>query len=586
MIALISPMGLILASWLILFLMFSGLGFIVQRFLNQAVDSGTLWLDSFWFGWAFSLLILQLWHFVFPVNDVILIIFLLIAGVSIVLHRQSLVQVLKRLKNYRLFLILFSIVLLWLANRAIDMPTAFDTGFRDMQAVMWINTYPIVPGLNNLFSSLAFNHSVYLYDALLDVSVWSGRAYHIATGLLFVVFLAQAIWSAVQLYYHRDGAGVRWSWILMTLMIPYLLFQTIGRGGITHFLTDTPVEFLGILSVAYVLDFLQFDDGDRYSIRKIAILVLTGFTVKQSFIILGISLLVLVFLVWLRRVGHQRDVGGFARLWLPLIAYGLLVGVPWMARGVVTSGYIAYPQSIGRFEVDWAEPPELIEDRQEMLATNTRLRYGDPNEVLSSWDWVVPWFEHVSSKLFEFVFPVGLSFLALVAYLLGRSRSREDKSNSKVGFWIVLPTTIMIMVWFLSAPNIKYIQYVLWVQVAVLVILAVLAWSQISWGWRIHAVFAVAGLSFLYAIYIVLVTQAFPLPAGPDDGFYPRPVPPIKVVDTQSGLELNVPDSRIKQCWNIPLPCTPTPRTRVFERVPGDLRHGFGLVPKELSSTE
>jgi hypothetical protein len=587
MVELISPMGLIFVSWLLLFLMFSGLGLFVQRFLNQHITSGTLWLDAFWLGWALSLLILQLWHFVFPVNELILAIFMLIGFLSLVVHRHQLLPIIRRLKQYRVFIVIFSLLILWLSNRAIDMPTAFDTGFRDIQAVMWIDTYPIVPGLNNLFASLAFNQSVYLYDALLDASIWSGRAYHIATGLLLVVFLAHATWSAVQLFHHRDGQGLRWSWILLTLLIPYILFDTIRRGAITHYLTDTPVDLIGFLCVAFVIDFIQFyrvnEPPNTYPIVKIAILIVTGFTLKQSFIVFGLGLGVLVFIVWIGRGGFRCGVMGFLRIILLVIIYGLLMCVPWMARGVVTSGYIAYPQSFGRFEVDWAESPKLIAERQEMLATNTRIRYGDSDEVLSSWDWVRPWLRDSISNLFEFSVPVSLSLLLMILYGVGRFRHRTEQFELSIGVWVLLPMLVMMVVWFLSAPNIKYIKYILWINVAVLAILNLLVWSEIKWQWRIYSVLSVLMIGLLYIAYLIVAMRGFPLVAGSDNGFYVRPMPPIKIVEIQNGATINTPDSHIKQCWDIPLPCTPTARTRIFERVPGDLRHGFGLVPKDTS---
>lgn len=114
-----------------------------------------------------------------------------------------------------------------------------------------------------------------------------------------------------------------------------------------------------------------------------------------------------------------------------------------------------------------------------------------------------------------------------------------------------------------------------------MMILALLAWYRVAWHWRVYSVFGVTGVGLLYCGYMIIALQAYPLPAGPDNGFYVRPMPPIKVVVTQSGAEIHTPDSHIRQCWNIPLPCTPVPHTRIFERVPGEMRHGFGLKPKD-----
>jgi len=588
MFALITAMGLILGSWFVLFLMFSGVGITFQRLLGRQAMTGTLWLDSFWLGWGVVLLFLQLWHFIFPVNDLVFLLIFVSGIVSLYVYRHALMPIVRRLKQYRDFLMGFGILMVWLASRAIEMPTAYDTGFRDIQAVMWIDTYPIVPGLNNLFSSLAFNHPSYLYNALLDVSVWSGQSYYISTGLLFGVFAAWSVWSGVQLYRTQQQVNsVRWSWIVGLLLLPYVLFYTVRRGGISHFLTDTPVDLIGFLCVIYLLDFLQYyrlpDHDNRYLIWRLAFLISIGFTLKQSFIVFGLALGVLVFVVWIARGGLRHGVGRLVRIGLPVVLFGLVAMVPWMARGVVTSGYIAYPQSIGRFEVDWAEPQRLIEERQQMLATNTRLRYGDPDEVLSSWNWVEGWLRTLISEYIDFTLPVGLTILALGVYIVGALKNHNRKSQWAIGLWVLLPMVVMMVVWFFTAPNVKYIRYILWIDATIMVMLAVLVWTQIRWRWRVYAIFAVWGICMLYFAYLVVATAVWmPIP-GENNGFHVRPQPPIKVVETNSGLELNVPDSHINQCWDIPLPCTPFPRTRIYERVPGDLRHGFGLTPRNPS---
>jgi|GEM_PF-970356 len=588
MVALISAMGLIIGSWFILFLLFSGIGISFQQILGHQLNSSMVWRDSFWLGWGVCLLFLQVWHFVFPVNDLIFLLLLLVGLTSLVIHRQALWSIVRRLKQYWKFLIFCPLLLLWLASRAIEMPIAYDTGFRDIQAVMWMDTYPIVPGLNNLFSSLAFNHSSYLYNALLDVSIWSGRAYYIATGLLLVVFGCGAIGAGLQLFrYRQDGDSIRWSWIVELILLPYFLFDTITNGGITHFLTDTVVDLIGFMCVIYLLDFLQFyripDQDNRYLIWRLAFLICVGFTVKQSFIVFGLAIGGLVFVVWILRGGLK---GGFQRLikvGLPVLAFGFLFMIPYLARGVVTSGYIAYPQSFGRFEVDWVEPERLIEERQEMLATNTRLRYGDPDEVLTSWSWLQPWLETLTADYTDFLIPLGIISLAFIVFIVGRVTNTNAKTSRSIGIWVFLPMFIMMIVWFNTAPNVKYIRYIMWINAGTMVLLSVIVWSRLAWQWRVYAVFAVWGMCMLYFVYLILATSAWSVNIGSDNGFHMRPSPPIKVYVTDSGLELNVPDSHINQCWDIPLPCTPFIRSRIYERVPGDLRHGFGLTPRNSS---
>lgn len=581
MLDLIYPMGAVLLSWLLLFLLFSGLGIIVLRLLGQRMESGTRLLDAFWLGWSLALALLQVWHFAFPVNDLLLAILAAAAAILLYSQRRAIGQIVRRLWLTPSFVLLYVLVALWMANRSLGMPIAYDTGFRDIQAVMWIDAYPIVPGLANLFSSLGYNHSVYLYDALLDASIWSGRSFYIATGLLLMVYLAFALHAALQMVRHRCGAGLRWSWIFATLTIPYVMYYTIPWGGITHFLTDTVVDLLGFLTTIYLLDFLQDRDapsGARYyGILRLAILILAGFTVKQTFIVYGLTTGVLAVVVWLRRGGaglarpRIRSLALFTGIW------ALALFVPWMIRGVVTSGYVAYPHSIGRVEVDWVLPVEHIEVRQRNLAANTRLRGVNKDEVLSSWQWLAPWLERLLRNVMTTVLPAIITTGSLCFYLAGIWRNRRHRFDSALGLYIMAPICLTLVVWFFSYPNEKYVRYIFWSCGALSLMLALFSWPKVRWRQRILVIYAVLALCLGFVMYSIIRQETWPLSAGPDDGFYAHPLPPIREFETSSGLKVNAPDSRIAQCWHIPLPCTPYPAINLTSRVSGDIASGFRL---------
>ena len=576
----LAPMAIIYLSWLLLYLMFSGLGLLVLRVLRRPVNSSSAWFDSFWLGWAISLMVMQLWHLAFPVDDSILVIFVVIATASLYTQRHALLSLTRKVLANRAFLLLFLLLMLWMSNRAIEMPDASDTGFRDIQAVMWMSNYPIVPGLNNLFASLAYNHSVYLYDALLDVSVWSGRAQHIATGLIVMAYLIHPVRALLHLHRAREAHSIRWSWIFAALTIPYILFYTVGRGGITHFLTDTPVDLIGFLVITYLLDFLQDFKPDSavddYLVYRIAILVLIGFTVKQSFAVFGICIAVFILIILLVRGGSRAGQLLTRRVFAPIATLAVIAIVPWMIRGVVTSGYVAYPMSIGRVEVEWAEPVELLQHRQERLATNTRQRYAEPGQVLSSWQWIGPWFNRIRDDVATFALPVSITLAALAMYFVGRITQSDTAERERIGLWIYLPLIVMLVFWFFTFPNYKYVRYIIWSGAGLAVLLAILAWHEIRWRTRVRGIYLVLGLCLLWGIHLVVSQGNYPLPAGPNDGLYDHFLPPIKTFETDSGLRLNVPNSHIPQCWQIPLPCTPYPRAGIYELVPGEFWRGFG----------
>ncbi len=582
MLELIYPMGSVLLSWLLLFLLFSGAGLLVLRAIGQPVATGWLWLDGFWLGWALTLAVAQLWHVAFPVNETLLLALAIIAALSLVSRRQSLGPILVRLATHRAFLLLFALLALWMSNRALGMPIAFDTGYRDIQIVLWLDAYPIVPGLGNLFSSFAFNHSVYLYDALLDVAIWSGRSYHIATGLLLMVYLAFALNAALTVLRSRADEGLRWSRLFAALTIPFFLYQTVSFSGISHFLTDTVIELIGFLTLVYLLDFLQYwRAGCRshdYLVYRLALIVLTGFTVKQSFAVFGLASALFALVIWLRRGGLRAGAGKMPRLVVPICGVALALMLPWMARGVVTSGYVAFPQSIGRFELDWTIPAEEIETRQMKLATNTRIRDGDPAVVLASWDWLGPWLREFASNVFSNVLPISLTLVALGFCVVARRHKRARRA-SPLSWWLFAPMTVMLLFWFFSAPEDKYVRYVFWGFAALSITKAVLDWEWVAWRRRLLAISAVLLLCLAYIAFLVLRQDAIFLPAGPEDGFHAHFLPTYDELQIEEGLTVNVPTG-IYQCWQIPLPCSPLPPAGLSARAPGELRHGFRIAPQ------
>ncbi len=582
MLGLIQPLGLIIVSWLWLYLLFCGLGMAVLGALRVDVVHGRQWLDSFWLGWALVLLLLQLWHFAFPVNDIIML--LVAAGAALSMWRARFVlrTLLSRLWQDKAFMLLFGACVLWFASRSIELPAAFDTGYRDIQAVMWIDAYSIVPGLGNLFASLAYNHPTYLYNALLDFGMFSGRSVYIANGLLLLAYLALALQAGLQLWRNRHHSMMRWSCIFAMLTIPYIVQYTGGRSGITHFLTDTVVDLLGFLTVIYWLDFLQDwqPSANRdYLLFRLAVIVAVGSIVKHTYIVFGLAIVALTAFIWLRRGGLAVSKRQAASLAGGLCLLAAAFALPWMARGVVTSGYIAYPFAVGRVEMDWTIPAYQIEARQRLLATNTRQRGSDPEDVLGSWDWLAPWLSRLADNFFHAALPAMISTIALLLLAAGKLGNRSG-SKSALGMWALSPLLIMLAFWFVSFPNPKYARWLFWSFAALCVLLAALEWRQISLQRRLLGAFAVCAIGLLYTAYVIVRLGNFPLPAGPSDGFYIREQPQIRIFETESGLQLNVPHYD-GQCWDLPLPCTNTPNTRVYARVPGDLGAGFAYAAED-----
>ncbi len=582
------PMTSVLASWLLLFFMFSGLGSAMLMLIGRPCSSNWLWQDAFWLGWALTLGILQLWHFLFPVDDMALLLLAAIAASAMAMQRRLLVRTIRNRSIDKPFVLIMALLALWMSNRALGMPVAYDTGFRDMQAVIWTDSYPLTPGLGNLFSSLAFNQSVYLYDALLDASIWSGRSNYIATGLLVFAYLAFAAKSAHLLCRCRELRDMRWSWIFATLTAPYVFYYTSTWGGITHFLTDNAVELVGFVSVIFLLDFLQYWRADRKAnevlVYRLAVIVFVGFTIKQSFIVFGITVSAFACLVMFQR---SRSFAGGRQLARVLLSAALIACaflMPWVARGVITSGYIGYPLTFGRVELDWTIPEDDLRQRQLNLSTNTRLRGGDQAEVLASWDWLGPWLTRFAGNFMPTLLPTLIAVAAIALHTLGRRRHVIKRLEARMTPWTLAPMLAALMVWFLTYPEPKYARFLLWSVAALAVITALQTWQPIAIRRWKFAPLAVAAACIVYVLYLIVKLGAFPLQAGPERGFHAHPPARYSEFVTTSGLTLNVPVGDAL-CWRIPLPCTPYPSPNLEARVAGQQRHGFRLSEEEATES-
>src|SRR5262249_45449477 len=133
---------------------------------------------------------------------------------------------------------------------------------------------------------------------------------------------------------------------------------------------------------------------------------------------------------------------------------GLLLMVPWMVRGVIMSGYVAYPFPYGRLPVDWRIPHAAVVHMSEVIRGIARQPDGYcAAESLDCWDWLAPWGKRVqASGCLEG--PVALLLLALCFALLNPNRLGWRRLVWVLG---LLPPVAGIWFWFVTAPDPRFI---------------------------------------------------------------------------------------------------------------------------------
>jgi len=117
-------------------------------------------LLGFWVGLAAVLLGLMAAHFFVPIGGGALLFVLAGGGLSLWSWRGELRRILgeARAGVVAPWAFAFALVAFWVANASLAPMNNSDTAGYHLPAIRWVGTYPVVPGLANLFGPLGFNN--------------------------------------------------------------------------------------------------------------------------------------------------------------------------------------------------------------------------------------------------------------------------------------------------------------------------------------------------------------------------------------------------------------------------------------------
>jgi hypothetical protein len=588
----------VLFAWAGFGLIFIGLGLFIRHLFGLKIpDAGTVFA-SFWIGWAFAILFLQLWNLQFKVDWRPLVILTIGSAAGLFRNWDALRQTIKERAPQRgpLCLIVL-LVALFLARRAILPPGNSDSGLYHFTSVRWVASYPIVPGLGNLHYRIAFNSSYFLYAALLDIGPWAHKSHHLANGLLLFILLTQLLLSSFKLL---NAEQLRAHPLFDLVLLAPVLEQALTANTSSPS-PDAAIFVLGLVITRHLLMLFTNATCSRretgYALAYITILSAIGTAIKLSFLALGSATSLLAISIWFVEGSHHDTIKD--RKTLTFMATGVaLVLVPWMIRGIILSGYIAYPISLGSLPVEWRIPRgDVIEIANVIQAFGKQP--GIDSKMVSDWNWLGPWLRRMSTSYVDVVLPLLLTGAGCLAGLYHITTKSQPKV-SRVAWLFLLPTIVSLIFWFLAAPNLRFAGSLFWVLAAGAITLAaqeldnsarrqlfrfasVASLSILAMAAGLSALSVVDGKSAalrvmlkdknpLKAFHALYIESAFDLaPRGDWTTFV-----------TNSGLTIYVPKSGT-QCWDAPLPCARRPLPKLRLRQEGDMSRGFILDGTQLA---
>ena len=472
-------------------------------------------------------------------------------------------------------------VALFLANRAIGPLRDYDAGLYHLNAVRWAAEHAIVPGLGNLHNRLAFNQAHFLCAALLEMGPLAGKSFHFINSVLVFVLAWQALAAAWRVAFSRGDSRVSDLLLALSVVPASWLLKYAAS------LAPEPVVYaFGILVCERLFALLEGDGADdeerRAALLVVVLLGAVGFTVKLSFAVQG-ALATVVGAVLYARSGPDGRRRLRRAVAVAAVCWGAVV-IPWAVRGVVLSGYPAYPCPLGGLNVEWRIPRSEAVHMSRIITGWARQPGPGWRDSRGTWKWVLPWFvqriagtsEGWAYVLGPFAIVAALCTFHLVSWLVDRHWFPLDWRRSLV----LVPWAVGAIYWVVMAPAPHFAASTFFVMAAGVAVLTVerfrVALSTVAlriiccWGVSLSCMVALV----LLAHY--LFHNGLFVGPGSDKGFHPAPAPEVKARTTESGLVVYVPKNESShQCWDAPLPCTPYFNPRLRLRKPGNLASGF-----------
>ena len=586
----------IAVSFVFLSAVIAGIGLLVRRgFGLPRADLDDCFL-AFWIGFAIVLLFLLVWNFFFPVATGALTVVLVAGGLGLWRSWPALRALggspTGKLPSRRTALAV-GLTSLWIANLSTGGMANWDTALYHMQGVEWAHRYPAVPGLANLFGPIGFNNSSLLFGALLSTGPWAGQAWHIANSLLVVVLVAQLIISGGRFF---GQPAQRAPADLFRFLFLGAILSIVMNDELRSFVTD--VSSTAVMVIAISLLYRSLSGGRRdpaeeaHDLMAIVVLSAAAVSIKMSAVVFATGLVVVAGGAWIGRGGIPPVWGRRTVRWSLTLAVAFAGA--WTGRGVILSGYPAFPSQFLAAPVEWRVPAEHAQAEFDYVRHSTRSSTGNVEYVSGQIGglaaWVPNWARHLEDDPYVLLIPVVMSIVMIPMILLAQRRATaQARQRTRLGWLILLPIVVGVVVWFVLAPAPRYLLFAFWAIPALL--------GSQAFALTAERAESIAGRNLAVAAFvlgfspIVLSPLVYWNSSGQDSnpvravfnanfriagpGTWIRPSwgrPELTTYLTASGLAINVPKHR---CWDGPLPCSPNPAPNLRLRVPGNLGKGF-----------
>lgn len=581
-------MPAILLTWAIVIPTFVGVGLLLQRLYGVRETGAAVIVRAFWMGFAANLGLAQTWSLFWPVNGLVWLVILPLGVVGLACFGRSLRSFAVEAFRRRSVALLVSTLLVLAAVRiavsgASEVPFP-DTGSYHLHATLWAHAYPVVPGLSNLNCRIGFNSSFFPYAAMFAEGPWNERPHHVVMGVLLLMLLATALVGATR---QPERSGPRVANVLAASFAAPATYLLILGERVSSLSPNVAITFLILLAAWQIVTAVTSQQGPEhepgYTGFCAGVFLVTATTIKLTVAPFAIAALAVIHLFSGNGVDGSKTRPRLKPLaWLTCVS--LLLMIPWLIRGVVTSGYPFYPSSVAGFDVDWRVPDQQVVLEAEWVNSFSRRSLDRPPQ---GYEWVGHWASEMAGVL-GFSVPLGAVVVAGFCFPLLRFLPCGSLLSDLEGraFRMLWPAVVGLVTWFLSAPDPRFSMGYVWLLFGLVgSCLLVRVWRCFGKRAQFALLATVAAMVTAEAVWFLRQSGApvFAACLGtrPDGarekftcGLQGLPPRPFRTYVTLSGLSVTMPVYG-NWIWGAPLLSTPHPSPNLKLRNPNDISAGF-----------
>ncbi len=444
--------------WVFWGLVLAGCGYCLRRLLGRALsghpERQTLLAVDLWIGLAGVVGYLLVWNLLFAITWVAGIAPIAVGAAGLVAGARTLSRP-RWLRTSTAVGAAGMLSILWLANASLAVADDYDFGLYHLNLIDYAKRYATVPGLADLHVRLGAGDAHLLFVALLDRGPLSGAGPHLADGLLASLL----IFDLVRRFAFRPASTWFSSFTstLALLLIPTTVIVAALRP--TQRISSPNLDFaafvLVVIGILYLAECVEKGLHAPAALGATAALATAAATRPLYWIWVGFAIVVLLLLTQPRRPGTRS---------MSLLAVGALpglIGIGWLARQAILSGYPLYPLTLGGLPVDWRLPAHLLRAATRADYAWARNSGAPPDAVLSSWSWLPHHWIPSRVRDPDVILPVAL-LAAFVLIVVARGVGPAWRERRKPMLVIVAPSLVSIAIWFAVIPDPRFVWGPIW----------------------------------------------------------------------------------------------------------------------------